>query len=110
MAAFDIAMDAAQRRMAELELENHQFREYQSQQDKHFHDMEEHNKELVDEANSWREQATLQQQSQQPPPPNNPPLLLTTPLPLPLLSTTSNFLCLPLSRAFLLKSAYSNYV
>ena len=29
MAAFDGAMDAAQRRMAELELENRQFRDYQ---------------------------------------------------------------------------------
>ena len=61
MAAFDTAMDAAQRRMAELKLENQQFREYQSQQDKKFHDMEENNNQLVDEANSWREQANHQQ-------------------------------------------------
>ena len=47
MAAFDGAMDAAQRRMAELELENRQFRDYQTQQNQHIHDMEEHNQELI---------------------------------------------------------------
>ena len=72
MAAFDGAMDAAQRRMAELELENRQFRDYQTQQNQHIHDMEEHNQELVDERNSLGEQANLQQQPQ-PPPPQQPP-------------------------------------
>ena len=51
MAAFDGAMDAAQRRMVELELENRKFRDYQTQQDQHIHDMEEQNQELVDERN-----------------------------------------------------------
>ena len=59
MAAFDGAMDAAQRRMAELQLENQRFREYQTQQNQHIHDIEEHNQELVDERNTWREQANL---------------------------------------------------
>ena len=110
MAAFDNVMDAAQRRVAELELENRKFRDYQTQQNQHIHDMEQEHQELVDETNLWRAQAHQQQQPTQSPPPQQPPPLLTSPLPLLLLSTTSNFLFLHLSRAPLLKYAYSGYV
>ena len=40
MAAFDNVVDAAQRRMAELQSENEQFREQQYQSDQHIHDMD----------------------------------------------------------------------
>ena len=61
MAQFDNVMEAAQRRVAELELERRQFQDYNTQREQHIQDMQQEHQELLDEANLLRAQARQQQ-------------------------------------------------
>ena len=96
MAAFDTAVDEAQRRMAELEAENQALRGTQVQQHHQIQHINQQNINLANEASLWRDHANRQ-----------PPPLLITPLP-PLVPTFIFLLPLP-SRVFLPTSVHSSY-